>query len=506
MPTRGADEPRDDFLSRCMSDSKMVDEFGNSDQRYAVCVSYADKSSSASDTNMASDEDVSVEAEMEYCESCSSQDKCAETGQCNAQAAEPSPSSEETHQEYMTRCMEMGYTEQQCMLAHEGHEFAAEKDDEDEYVSVTIDLEVGEIQAVLEASTGNTLMEITGIAFHEGFNKNGWSLTREAAEKVVEQMIGADVTLNHPKAREQGAGFTRNMDGGVDEAVVGVVQHASIHDLPEGKWEVRYVAHVVRTELFNALESGLWNRENYGVSIGGTGIPVSSSEDGIIFGPRFSFDHLAIVHKPAYPRANIESVKRITPETEPIMAGEILKYDSALDEGHQQVIANMTDDVSNNFEAEMEAQASEIESLKADLVMANARVNEFMAEKEARAEEIRSGLVSEAGELGMSGHEDLSADTLSSLIASWREAHPEPVPVEMAPVAEPQVASEQPAVASEQPQAVVANYLNGSLLETNEDAYARAWNAWASAWNRTLAVAEKDRMSAPNFTEMKEMI
>ncbi len=505
MPTRGADEPRDDFLSRCMSDSKMVDEFGNSDQRYAVCVSYADKSSSASDTNMASDEDVSVEAEMEYCDSCSSQDKCAETGQCNAQAAEPSPSSEETHQEYMTRCMEMGYTEQQCMLAHEGHEFAAEKDD-DEYVSVTIDLEVGEIQAVLEASTGNTLMEITGIAFHEGFNKNGWSLTREAAEKVLEQMVGADVTLNHPKAREQGAGFTRNMDGGVDEAVVGVVKHASIHDLPEGKWEVRYVAHVVRTELFNALESGLWNRENYGVSIGGTGIPVSSSEDGIVFGPRFSFDHLAIVHKPAYPRANIESVKRITPETEPIMAGEILKYDSALDEGHQQVIANMTDDVSNNFEADIEAQASEIESLKADLVMANARVNEFMAEKEARAEEIRSGLVSEAGELGMSGHEDLSADTLSSLIASWREAHPEPVPVEMAPVAEPQVASEQPAVASAQPQSVVANYLNGSLLETSEDAYARAWNAWASAWNRTLAVAEKDRMSAPNFTEMKEMI
>jgi hypothetical protein len=258
--------------------------------------------------------------------------------------------------------------------------------------------------------------------------------------------------------------------------------------------------------LFNALESGLWNRENYGVSIGGTGIPVSSSEDGIVFGPRFSFDHLAIVHKPAYPRANIESVKRITPETEPIMAGEILKYDSPLDEEHQQVIANMTDDVSNNFEADIEAQASEIESLKADLVMANARVNEFMAEKEARAEEIRSGLVSEAGELGMSGHEDLSADTLSSLIASWREAHPEPVPVEMAPVAEPQVASEQPAVASAQPQSVVANYLNGSLLETSEDAYARAWNAWASAWNRTLAVAEKDRMSAPNFTEMKEMI
>ena len=379
------------------------------------------------------------------------------------------------------------------------------KKKEDEYMSVTIDLEVDEMEAVVEAATGKSIIELRGVAFHEGYNKNGWSLTREAAEKVIPQMIGADVTLNHPKTKEQGAGFTRNMDGGVDEAVVGVVRYASIHDLPEGKWEVRYVAHVVRTELFNALESGLWNRDNYGVSIGGTGIPVSSSEDGIIFGPKFRFDHLAIVHKPAYPRANIESVKRIKPETQPMMAGETLKYDSPLEQNQQQVIANMSDD-GFDYEAENENLHGEIESLKADLVMANAKVNEFVAAEEARAEEVRAGLVSEASELGMTGHEDLSADTLSSLIASWREAHPEPAPVEMAPVAEPQVASEQPVVASEKPVAVVANYLNGSLLETNEDSYAHAWNAWASAWNRTLSVAEKDRMSAPSYKDMKEMI
>jgi hypothetical protein len=188
-----------------------------------------------------------------------------------------------------------------------------------------------------------------------------------------------------------------------------------------------------------------------------------------------------------------------------MMAGETLKYDSPLDQNQQQVIANMTDD-GFDYEAENENLHGEIESLKADLVMANARVNEFVAAEEARAEEVRAGLVSEASELGMTGHEDLSSETLTSLIASWREAHPEPAPVEMAPVAEPQVASEQPAVASEKPVAVVANYLNGSLLETNEDSYAHAWNAWASAWNRTLSVAEKDRMSAPSYKEMKEMI
>ena len=75
MPTRGADEPRDKFLTRCMSDSKMVDEFGNTKQRYAVCVSYADKSSSASQAN------------MEFCDSCASEAKCAEMGQCAADDA-----------------------------------------------------------------------------------------------------------------------------------------------------------------------------------------------------------------------------------------------------------------------------------------------------------------------------------------------------------------------------------------------------------------------------------
>ena len=170
-----------------------------------------------------------------------------------------------THEEYMKKTGGKD-VEQKVESYH--------KKKEDEYMSVTIDLEVDEMEAVVEAATGKSIIELRGVAFHEGFNKNGWSLTREAAEKVIPQMIGADVTLNHPKTKEQGAGFTRNMDGGVDEAVVGVVRYASIHDLPEGKWEVRYVAHVVRTELFNALESGLWNRDNYGVSIGGTGIPV----------------------------------------------------------------------------------------------------------------------------------------------------------------------------------------------------------------------------------------
>ena len=40
MPSPRANENRDSFLDRCMGDSEMVGEFGDNDQRYAVCVSY----------------------------------------------------------------------------------------------------------------------------------------------------------------------------------------------------------------------------------------------------------------------------------------------------------------------------------------------------------------------------------------------------------------------------------------------------------------------------------
>lgn len=40
MPSPRANENRDQFLERCMGDSAMVSEFGENDQRYAVCVNY----------------------------------------------------------------------------------------------------------------------------------------------------------------------------------------------------------------------------------------------------------------------------------------------------------------------------------------------------------------------------------------------------------------------------------------------------------------------------------
>ena len=43
MPTRQKDEPKDEFLSRCMADDKMLSEFPDSKQRYAVCQSYSEE-------------------------------------------------------------------------------------------------------------------------------------------------------------------------------------------------------------------------------------------------------------------------------------------------------------------------------------------------------------------------------------------------------------------------------------------------------------------------------
>ena len=44
MPDPTPNESRKSFMSRCMADDKMTDQFPERDQRYAVCNSYADKS------------------------------------------------------------------------------------------------------------------------------------------------------------------------------------------------------------------------------------------------------------------------------------------------------------------------------------------------------------------------------------------------------------------------------------------------------------------------------
>lgn len=151
---------------------------------------------------------------------------------------------------------------------------------------------------------------------------------------------------------------------------------------------------------------------------------------------------------------------------------------------------------------EENAQASEMEALQAELVLARAELEEMRAMEAAKAETSRLSLVEAATELGMKGHEDLSSETLESIIASWKESHPEEPVVDMKP-AEPAVASEEtsPAPVSEK---VVANYLNGKMVETPESLYSQAWNAWASAWNKTLSGGETkdERIRAPRFNEL----
>lgn len=510
-------------------------------------------------------------------------------------------------------------------------------------VNVTMQATVESVSATVEASTGKTVMEIKGIAFHEGFNKNKWALTKRGAEAAVKQMFGADLTLNHPKPKA--VGFERNTDGGVNEANVGIVVSATMHDKGKEGYEVRYVAHVHRTELFEALESGMWLKADYGVSIGGFGIPISANEKGMVFDMDFTFDHLAIVHKPAYPRATIDSAKKIeesmkeqlekveagvnaghggqhgrpgpndprktpakpserrrgskrnppgsarkpnrrivvSPATRTTIRNKMQKHNKAgkgsrasmgalltvfrrgagafstshapnmsrngwgiarvnaflyllrngrpsnpnykqdndlLPRGHprakrtasaEETLISQTasqaeyrkenDIMSEEQIVEENAHASEMEAIQAELVLARAELEEMRAMEAAKHEEARLSLVEAATSLGMKGHEDLSSETLESIIASWKESHPEPV-VDMKP-AEPAVASEEsaPAPSSE---AVVANYLNGKMVETPESLYAQAWNAWASAWNKTLSGVENndERIRAPKYEQL----
>jgi len=426
------------------------------------------------------------------------------------EAALPTPTNDEDHGTFMTRCQKAGYTEAQCMEAHSDHDFGEESeeaayhkkekkascdgqcaigeelvDGECVRVAVTCDIEIETIEARIEASTGKSIMRITGIAFTSGLNKNNWGIKPELASRLTTKMVGADVTLNHPKA-EMGR-FRRNMDGGVDEATVGVVTEASYHATEKG-YEVRYSAEVYRTELFASLESGLWMRPDYGVSIGGTGIPteiIEADEDGgrptLWFADDFEFDHLAIVHRPAYPDANIETAEKV-------IATETFKCQPIGSVNYSKV-NNMTD------ENEIETTASELEALQGELVVREAKIAEYEAAEVARAEDGRLALVQTASDMGLKGHDAFSVDTLKSVIASWESSRPAPV-VEEAVVdmvaATP--ASSEPVEASQSSaEPVVANYLNGKVVESSESLYARCYNSWANAYNTVMAGADMQK-------------
>tara|TARA_Y100000114_G_scaffold74221_1_gene68064 strand:+ start:682 stop:2154 length:1473 start_codon:yes stop_codon:yes gene_type:complete len=370
-------------------------------------------------------------------------------------------------------------------------------------VAVTCELEIEDVSVIVEASSGMSVIRMSGVAFTSGYNKNNWQITKAGAKELKEKMIGADITLNHPKTK---AGrFTRNMTGGIDEAVVGIITDAKYHDDEDDKYKVRFTGEVYREELFSALESGLWLRAGYGVSIGGTGVPIATEEDEkgrtkMTFESDFDFDHLAIVHKPAYADAKIESAERIQLEIEASEQTSPLIYRKGDSHNH-----TTTKGITKMSEEELTISASEDESLalKEALVLAEAKIAAFeKAEAEAK-EASRIELVSKATEMGLSGVEDFSTEMLERVIASWEASRP--APKEMIPATP--AAQDAVVEASESPEKkeVVANYLNGERIESDKEIYGLAWNAWASAWNGNLSSVDKE-LRAPMFDEIKEMI
>ena len=474
MPTRQPGEERDAFIERCMSDSEARSDFPDNEQRFAVCQSLADKKANLEKT------DGAVTSSM----SCS----------CSGVESQENPCGEGYTTEYAD---DGSFT---CIPIAEEHPDSCPsgehmKDGYCQPIAVTCELDINTVIASVEASTGKTIMKISGIAFHEGVNKNGWALTREGAEATTENMKGIDLTLKHPTPEH--GGFGRNMDGNVEEATVGIVTDASFHE-EEGGWVVRYEAEVHRAELFEALESGLWLRPEYGVSIGGTGVPtkVVSYEDGtneMWFGAEFQLDHLAIVHRPAYPKANIEKVEVIEVES-----AETFIRDSDDTTVQSEMVNNMSDEIENN------EMIAEIEALKADMVLRDARINEFEAIEATRVEDGRKSLVEKATTLGLAGHDEFSIETLEKVIASWESSRPEPTPepeVEMLPATP--AATEAVEASVSEPTAVVANYLNGEVVETDEDLYSRAYNAWVAAYNQTV---DRQQVQAEKYEEIKEKL
>lgn len=490
MPVRGPDESHDDFIQRCMSDGEMNSEFPDSKQRYAVCNSYAEGSV-----------EKSQEAVSEDMGGCGCECECSKV-EADEEAGYP-PNCNEGYMvsEDGKSCVPKAQAEICDDVCPPGTELVAGV-----CVSVTCEVEIGEISAVVEAATGQTVIRITGVAFTSGYNKNNWRVTRGVADLVAEQMVGSDLTLNHPE--QDPIGFSRNMDGGVDQAVVGIVREARVEYDPEGEnYSVGFVADVFRKELFASLESGLWLREDYGVSIGGTGVPteIIESEEGprmLTFGGDFQFDHLAIVHKPAYEGARIDTAERVELEAEDDPPLIYRSHDDSIQRNSE--ASTMT---ASEIETEPVENTivDEVEGLQADLVIANATIAGFEAEKAEKVEEDRLGLVEKATDLGLEGVEDFSAEMLDKVISSWEAAQPEPKElIEATPASQESVEAE-PVVAAES-QVVVGNFLNGTWVESSEDAYRIAYNAWAKAWNGTLQGPDEANDRAAYYDEIKEMI
>jgi len=470
MPKPNPGESKADFVSRCIP--AVINDGTTEDpgQAAAICYSLYNGKANLEETN---DTDLDNMAEDEVC--------CPNCG-----------SGEEP-------CCEADKHPDDCKPGYHM------KDGRCQPISVRLSIKLDGAWATAEADTGKPVIRITGTAFHEGINANGWGITKEAAIRLVGEMLDMDITLNHPEP--DAGGFSRNMDGGVNEAVVGYITEASIFKDEEEEWEVGFSAEIHRIELFEALESGLWLRDGYGVSIGGTGVPDSivSHSDGtteIWFGEDFTLDHLAIVHRPAYERAVIHSVERIEsaisqyievdetpPEIEVLTEitasdSKSLKYQS-MNASNNREANTMTDETivedSRDWEAEFEA-------MQAEIILKNAEIDAFRASEAEKEEAARQTLVDEATEIGLKGHEDLSADVVASLIESWQQAQPEEAPAEMKPVESGFVAED--VVIPEGAQVIVANYLNKQLIETPEPLYARCYNAWVQAWNGTLATDE----------------
>ena len=70
------------------------------------------------------------------------------------------------------------------------------------------------------------------------------------------------------------------MTGGIDEAVVGIVTEANYEEDEDDRIQSSHsqVKCIVKN-YFQLLSLDLWLRAGYGVSIGGTGIPIATEED-----------------------------------------------------------------------------------------------------------------------------------------------------------------------------------------------------------------------------------
>lgn len=116
---------------------------------------------------------------------------------------------------------------------------------------------------------------LSGTMYHDGLNRNAWGLTETGAKRISDDLVGRDHVASHPMLR--GAVYDRSITDGpgfpigtVTDTSVTAIEGAM---LDGGEYTAEYVTEITDPVYATRYAEGVYDGEDYSVSIGIYGDP-----------------------------------------------------------------------------------------------------------------------------------------------------------------------------------------------------------------------------------------